>query len=455
MTAAITTFNKTRHTELEPAVEILHGARRRVTRRFGLENNANIDDVIFAAYGSGDPATLTARTTGYSDLIIVDQKVIPGARAGESLLAQVFETLKDALADEESPKVDFDLNGLRRITHKVIAKPGVSLDDYGIVSGGAYSVFYDKLHPVTPPTPGYQGNEKIGQAVIDSGSWVTRAEVVALEPGVVSKSRSPGPIPGACQHEWLTWVLDATSEADMGVGNTIPGELISVSDDNFQGFKVRKWTSIAPAVEGGTLTGDKYSYEDRVEVEVPGTVELTTKSVTAGSFTGTVAIAKVTPRRTKNVAATVTISIETSPPSSPSPAFDLGQISCSVTSVQTRYEYMGFSSMTTASGNLTQSAPKQAASIGAGVQVYPGCYLIGTSATGSFSYVAGTMFTRSSGGTIVSGTPMTSYETNSLEGTGATSAVGYSTTGILKRNGRPVFTTLAGVTYYEVVTWAV
>jgi hypothetical protein len=33
--------------------------------------------------------------------------------------------------------------------------------------------------------------------------------------------------------------------------------------------------------------------------------------------------------------------------------------------------------------------------------------------------------------------------------------VGYSTTGIIKRNSRPIITDLNGTTYYEVITWSV
>ena len=88
------------------------------------------------------------------------------------------------------------------------------------------------------------------------------------------------------------------------------------------------------------------------------------------------------------------------------------------------------------------------------ISTYPDCYLSGTtSSNGTFSYTSSYENNSTSPNTIV--TAAQNSTTNSFaEGAGSTSAA-YSTTGIIRRNSRPILTALNGTTYYEVITWSV
>lgn len=443
-------FLKTKTGEArKPDLIRLYGRRYRLTRYFDAFQGVGVgaaDAGLFAEYGTPD----TGDTQGLADLAnlcLIDVGVGEADARSEStkkLRREVYETLTGTLVDEEAPVVDYELNGLKRVTHKLIALPGIDLTPYDFDVGE--SVYAS------------DGDLILARFKDNSTDAATRVTVEYLEPGVISKSRSPGPIHGSIQHNWETWLLDAEDETDMGgEANTIPGEVTADTDSNYEGYKTRSFTSVAPIGEG-TLAGVKFTYSDVVDVRVPGTVALTTQAVTAGDLSGTIAVPNVTPPTTKSIAATVTVEITTTPSGmSGTPAYDLGAISCSVVATQASYNANGFDSMSTLDGKNTSSAPRRSASIGARTVNYPGHYLVGTtSATGTFSYVGGVQYSRTSDGTVVSGSDLTSTDVNKLTGYGSTAATGYATTGIISRSKpRAVLQTLAGVTYYEVVTWSV
>ena len=390
-----------------------------------------------ATYTAGTPGTvLTVGSTSYA--LNTSEKTDTGTL--RTITRQYVEAT-DTFTQVGPDRIDYDLNGLKRISQLIVAKGGT---DFPV----------DIAVGVTP----YDGCVLASIKDADSTLAVARLQLQWLQPVVLSKSRSPGPIHGSIQYNWQTWMLDATDATDMGGAlNTIPGELISDTDSDFQGYKSRSFTSVAPIGEG-TLAGVKYTYSDVVDVRVPGTVALTTQAVTAGDLSGTIAVPNVTPPTTKSVTATVTVQITTTPSGmSGTPAYDLGAISCSVVATQASYNANGFDSMSTLDGKNTSSAPRRSASIGARTVNYPGHYLVGTpSATGTFSYVGGVQYSRTSDGTVVSGTDLTSTDVNKLTGYGSTAATNYVTTGIISRSKpRAVLQTLAGVTYYEVVTWSV
>jgi hypothetical protein len=203
----------------------------------------------------------------------------------------------------------------------------------------------------------------------------------------------------------------------------------------------------------GTIVGIKQTYKDVVDVTVAGTVDCTSVSKSAGSISGTIAVAQVTPPRTKTLAATVTVEVTTSPPNTISLAYDLGDISCSVTSITMSENYRGTDVFTTSSGNSRFTGNRKAADMSARVSTYPNCYLSSSSGTGTFSYTSSYENASTSPTTIV---PVGQVSTTSsfTNGTGSTSAT-YSTTGVVERTSRPILTTLDGTIYFEVVTWTV
>jgi hypothetical protein len=205
----------------------------------------------------------------------------------------------------------------------------------------------------------------------------------------------------------------------------------------------------------GTIEGTKTTYKDVVQVEVPGEVECTTISVQSGGQSGTIAVPKVTPRRRKTIAAQVTIEVLSNPPDTGSVAFDLGAISCSVTSTNVSLTRGAGNTVSVTSGSATTSLTGYVQNFGASarIQTYPGCFLTSSSSSGEISYITSET-PRANGNVIVTDTNNSSRNTI-CEGTGSTTQEGYSTTGIIKRNSRPIITALDGTTYYEVITWSV
>ena len=87
------------------------------------------------------------------------------------------------------------------------------------------------------------------------------------------------------------------------------------------------------------------------------------------------------------------------------------------------------------------------------IQTYPGCFLTNSSSTGTISYISSST-PRAAGSGIVTDNFSSDRQTKCV-GTGSTSATGYNTTGIIKRNSRPIITALDGTTFFEVITWSV
>jgi hypothetical protein len=228
-----------------------------------------------------------------------------------------------------------------------------------------------------------------------------------------------------------------------------PGVLIAESESEEDGYVVYTKTALQ-----GTITGIKQTYKDVVDVRVAGTVSLESVSKSVGDISGTIAVSKVTPPSTKQIAATVEVEITTLPPNTAALAYDLGDISCSVTAISMSENFRGTDTFTTSSGNTRFSGQRKTADMSARISAYPECYLSsGTSNSGTFSYVSSHENSSTSPNSLVTAA-QTSTTNTFVDGTGSTSDT-TTTTGIIKRNSRPILTTLLGVTYYEVITWSV
>ena len=226
-----------------------------------------------------------------------------------------------------------------------------------------------------------------------------------------------------------------------------PGELVESSDSNEDGFIRYRRTSIQ-----NVILGTQYSYDDVVDVQIPGTVDCTTIEVSSGGITGTIAVPKVQPRRSSKINATVTVSISTAPVGGVVTAYDLGQISCSVTTTNVNLSRSIGAQVSATSGNFTVSdnGYRQSFNASSRVSTYPGCYLLIPSSEGAIEYISAYQPFDDDG--ALNFTDAVSSRQTKCVGTGATSAVGYTTTGVLKRTSRPILTTLSGLTYYEVIT---
>jgi hypothetical protein len=229
---------------------------------------------------------------------------------------------------------------------------------------------------------------------------------------------------------------------------TPDGVLVAESETESDGYITYEKTAIQ-----GTITGVKQTYADVVDVTEAGEVDCTQVSKSAGGIGGTIAVTQVTPPRTRTLAATVTVEVTTSPPSAISLAYDLGDISCSVTSISMSENFRGTDVFETASGNTRSSGRRKSADMSARISTYPDCFLTSSAGAGSFQYTSSYENTSSSPNTIFM-VALTSTTSTFTDGTGSTSA-SYATTGVVERSSRPILTDLSGTTYYEVITWEV
>ena len=120
----------------KPEIQKLYGSRYRMVVRCVAKNDTKAwyDDnkaQIFADFGSLYSAQMSvdgidARTgEAYDDMVLVKNEATY-TRSGEYVIVFTYETLTDSFVQETEDKVDFDLNGLKRLTRTIIAKDTVA-----------------------------------------------------------------------------------------------------------------------------------------------------------------------------------------------------------------------------------------------------------------------------------------------------------------------------------------
>jgi len=404
-----------------PAVEQLQNGRYQLTVNCTTMNSredwysAN-KARIFPDFGSLESAEMSidglAPRTGeaYTDMRLVS--VESSTQQEKYIVTLVYQTLGDSFVQVKDDTVTYTENGLRRVTRESIAKAGT---DFQKTVG---TTFINSQIDTETAVKCFLSSYEVDDT--DSYREVTE---IYVEPGEIQTSTKPGRIDGTTE---VTIVSTGTA--------VVPsGELIFSSQTEKQGYSTFTRTAIQPG-SSGTITGIKQTYKDVVAVDVPGEVNCTTGNGTTGAG-GSVAIVEVTPRRSKRVSATVTIEVTTTSPGTITPAYDLGSISCSVTSIR--------ESFNRSAGFLETN---QGYSLSATNQSYPGCFITNASSSGTVSYLS-TIRTE--------GADATSTTTTRCTAVGSTSKAGWVETGTLKRKSRPLLTALDGTTYYEVITWSV
>lgn len=120
----------------KPEIQKLYGSRYRMVVRCVAKNDTkawydNNKAQIFADFGSLYSAQMSvdgidARTgEAYDDMVLVKNEA-SYTRSGEYVIIFTYETLTDSFVQETEDKVDFDLNGLKRLTRTIIAKDTVA-----------------------------------------------------------------------------------------------------------------------------------------------------------------------------------------------------------------------------------------------------------------------------------------------------------------------------------------
>jgi hypothetical protein len=391
-------FEKTCHLELAPEVDILQNGRRRVTRRFELGKNGNIDDVIYAAYGDADPAEITACTTGYANLKLVAQKVQPRQPNQASLLVQVFETLTNVFVAEVDDATDYEMNGLKRVTRTLIALPSTSTAAFvvGTQTYGAAPTLY------------------LAKALIEDNDAYVRVKAEYLQAGVLSKSKSSGPsgLPGTTTHTWETWKSVPTA-----LSPALPGLVTSIEETNISGYPTLRYSSVANSSGSSPVNTTLSSFQTLVPVNNPGEIYVT--RIAQG--TGFIPYMDTKPPTKGLVQAAVTVKLQAAAPTPAKPtAYNLDGLYVSVLQISRTVAYLG--SKSTDSGGITVSLysdltnVKQDPVSGYIYKAPPS----GTDYNGSTqSYTSPAGLEKSAGGSIITTIDNTYYATITLTGSSA------------------------------------
>jgi hypothetical protein len=339
----------------------------------------------------------------------------------------------------EANRTESDYEGIKTIRVQFLKNNVVLSRSIQTKSGGNLILEVVEVFNGTPVAE-TTGAVKIGDEVSDVDGIPTRKFTFAKGDGQILVESRPAP----AQLAGCTYV----TVRSLGTEVTPTGVLVAESETESDGYITYEKTALQ-----GTITGTKQTYKDVVDVTVAGVVNCTSVSKTAGGISGTIAVTQVTPPRTKTLAATVTVEVTTSPPDTVSLAYDLGDISCSVTSISMSENFRGTDVFTTKSGNTRFSGQRKAADMSARISTYPNCYLSNSTGEGTFSYTS-SYENASTSPNSINPSAQTSTTKTFTDGTGSTSA-SYNTTGVVERNSRPILTDLSGTTYYEVITWTV
>ncbi len=508
----------------KPEVTQLFGGRYAMTVRCQAKNDTEAwydknKDQIFADFGTLYDAHMAvdgidARTgEAYTDMVLTS--VGAGyTQTGEYVITFRYQTLTGSFVEEAAEKVDVELNGLRRVIRRLIAKDGTT---YGKTvgtttishSGIGYSAATLTLAQATSGTksPDESGFVRItetwlqsgvisrtinegkggtgtgnirtetveafnenptstitgtgGGSVVEIGVSTSNVEgidtirktfVASNVAGQIRKTSRPGPsaIPGT------TYVtIDS-----VGTAITPDGTLIDSSETQENGYVRFSRTSLQ-----GTIIKQTQSYKDVAFVDVPGQVSCRTSNELKASGSGTsgfsngsgktIVIESIPPSK-QQVEATVVVNIQSSIPDTTELAFDISGLSCSVLKVTDRFSGGVGRAVTLvdADGDTsTQVGRSQSFSAGSSVAEFPRHFIVSTSASATLAG-SGSSQPYISGGQFKTQTESSTTKSEAFGfGNDETDKNAlYKTSGTIRRDFRPVLTAQDGTVFYEVTT---
>ena len=469
-------------------------------------------DQIFADFGTLYDAHMAvdgidARTgEAYTDMVLTS--VGAGyTQTGEYVITFRYQTLTGSFVQEAGDKVDVELNGLRRVIRSLIAKDGTSYgktvgtttishsaigygtatltlasatsgtkspDESGFVSITETWLESGVLTRSINEGKGGTGTGKIRTEVVEAFNETPTSTISGVEIGVstsnvegidtirktfVSSSgeirrtdrAGPSSIPGT------TYVtIDS-----VGTAVTPTGTLIDSSETQENGYVRFSRTALQ-----GTIIKTTQTYNDVVFVDVPGEVSCTTSGaldfseiggdVQLGNASGNTAIVETIPPRKQQVAADVTVNIQDSIPDTTELAFDISSISCSVLRVNGSNSGKVGRAVTLVDSDgdtSTQVGSGGSFNVNTNISEYPRHFIKNSSSKGVLAgsssrqpYVSGGTFrfqTASSGSfSQAFGFGNDTADKDQL----------YKTSGIIRRDVRPVLTAQDGTVFYEVTT---
>ena len=162
-----------------PVLKKLYGGRWRMTRTLLLSDGTEMAEDTFPprgtrfAYECSDNEKALVLDAGINpdDFHLIDMGT--GGGREEIEIISVWETLTDTLVDADKPKIDYDLNGLKRVTHTLIGLPDIDMSTYDFVVG-------DSEHATGGPV--------LAQFKDETDDSATKITAVYIMPGVTSTS---------------------------------------------------------------------------------------------------------------------------------------------------------------------------------------------------------------------------------------------------------------------------
>ena len=499
-----------------PEVTQLFGGRYAMVVRCQAKNDTEAwydknKDQIFADFGTLYDAHMAvdgidARTgEAYTDMVLTSVKA-GYTQTGEYVITFNYQTLTGSFVQEAGDKVDVEINGLRRVIRRLIAKDGTSYgktvgtstishsaigygaatltlaqatsgtkspDESGFVSITETWLESGVLSRTINEGKGGTGVGKIRTETVEAFNETPTSTISGVEIGVstsnvegidtirktfvssdgqIRRTDRPGPsaIPGT------TYVtIDS-----VGTAITPDGTLIDSSETQENGYVRFSRTSLQ-----GTIIKQTQSYKDVAFVDVPGQVSCRTSnelkasgSTTSGFSNGsgkTIVIESIPPSK-QQVEATVVVNIQSSIPDTTELAFDISGLSCSVLKVSDRFSGGVGRAVTLvdADGDTsTQVGRSQSFSASSSILEFSRHFIVDTSASATLAG-SGSSQPYISGGQFKTATESSTTHANAF-GFGNNEADKnelYKTSGIIRKDFRPVLTAQDGTVFYEVTT---
>ena len=426
-----------------PEITKLPNGRIRVVRRFEKFTREDVDNAnlgsLLGDFGDLDTAGEQITNQGYTNCrlisVEVDTRVNSTTNTENPLLVQTYETLTSSFVEITDPTIAYGENGLKQVTRVFRAVSGTTSSN--VVGTTTFPVV-----PVAGTTTTYLASSQIE----DNTAFAELTEVY-LEAGIISETTRPAPSAFAGAVE--------ITRVSTGVASVPTGVLINSVDENAGGYSTfTRVTLKSLGADPADLLGVTSQYKDLVEVSTAGVVTLSSVGVVEGS----VAIPKHTPPRVKQVSCNViTEIVNTLPDTAPTDiAFNLEDLSCSVTTTKSSLTNSSGNTVSATSGIFTHSATgfNKSVSNSARIQVYDGSYYTGTG-SGSVSYQSFSSPYINTDGNIAYTTGDASEQTKCIgDGAGSLPA-SYKTHGLVSRNAKHILTALNGTKYFEVTSFVI
>ena len=519
-------FHRTKRLRIygkKPEITQLFNGRYAMTVRCQAKNDTEAwydknKDQIFADFGTLYDAHMAvdgidARTgEAYTDMVLTSVGA-SYTQTGEYVITFEYQTLTDSFVEEAAEKVDQELNGLRRVIRRLIAKDGTTYGktvgtttishsgigysaatltlaqatsgtkspgesgfvritetwlESGVISRtvnqgkggtGTGNILTETIEAFNEtPTSSISGSVEIGESTSNiQGIDTIRKTFVFSNFGEIRRTSRPGPsaIPGT------TYVtIDS-----VGAAITPSGTLIDSSETQENGYVRFSRTALQ-----GTIIKTTQTYKDVVFVDVPGEVNCTTSTELAPpppralvnptasftQFSGEVVVVESIPPKKQQVEADVTVNIQSSIPDTTELAYDISGLSCSVLKITERVSGSVGRAVTLVDDNgntSTEVGNSQSFSTSSSISEFPRHFLKSDKAEGRISG-SGSEQPYISGG---------EFKFAEAESETITKAFGfgnneadkddiYKTDGIISKTFRPVLTAQDGTVFYEVTT---